>query len=66
MARVAFNDPNHPGIYSAGLAGNAVAGTWAREEAKHKELLAQFKIFKWVEEALKHIILEAIEHDYLM
>jgi hypothetical protein len=27
MARVAFNDPNHPGIYSAGLAGNAVAGT---------------------------------------
>ncbi len=35
------------------VAANAAAGTLAREEAKHKELLAQFKIFKGVEQALK-------------
>jgi hypothetical protein len=46
IAGVAFNDPNHPGIYPAGLTANAAAGTRAKEEAKHKELLAQFKISK--------------------
>jgi hypothetical protein len=35
-------------------------------EAKHKEFPTQFKIFKGVEQALKDIILESIEHDYLM
>jgi hypothetical protein len=66
MAGVAFNDPNHPGFYPAGLAANAAAGTRAKEEAKHKELLAQFEIFKGVEQAPTDIILEAIEHDYLL
>ncbi len=66
MAGVAFNDPNHPWIYPAGLTANAVAGTQAKEEAEHKKLLAQFKIFKGVEQALTDIILEAIEHDYIM
>jgi hypothetical protein len=66
MAGVAFNDPNHPWIYPEGLVANAAAGTQAKEEAKHKELLAQFKIFKGVEQALKDIILKVIEHDYLM
>jgi hypothetical protein len=36
MAGVAFNNPIHPGIYPAGLAANAAAGTQAREEAEHK------------------------------
>ncbi len=40
MAGVAFTNPIHPGIYPTGLAANAAAGTRAREEAKHKELLA--------------------------
>ncbi len=39
MATVAFTNTPHPGIYPAGLATNAAAGTRAREEAKHKELL---------------------------
>jgi hypothetical protein len=41
MAGVAFTNPIHPGIYPAGKTANAAAGTQAREEAKHKELLAQ-------------------------
>ena len=49
MAGPAFANPPHPGIYPAGLAANAAAGTQAKEEVEHKELLAQFKIFKGVE-----------------
>ena len=37
----AFTQPANPGIYPAGLALNAAAGTRAREEALHKELIAQ-------------------------
>jgi hypothetical protein len=66
MAGVAFNNPTHLGIYPAGLTTNAAAGTQAREEAEHKELLAQYEIFKGVKQALKDIILEAVEHDYLL
>jgi hypothetical protein len=49
----------------AHLASNAVAGTQAREEAEHKELLALYEIFKGVKQAPKDIILEVVEHDYL-
>jgi hypothetical protein len=66
MAGVAFNNPIHPGIYPAGLAAHAAAGTQAREEAEHKEFLAQYEIFKGVKQALKDIILDVVEHDYLL
>jgi hypothetical protein len=66
MATVAFTNPPHPGIYPAALAINAAVGTRVREEAEHKEILAQFEIFKGLEQALKDIILEVVEHDYLM
>jgi hypothetical protein len=38
----------------------------AREEAQHKEFLTQFKIVNGVEQALKDIILDAVEHNYLL
>jgi hypothetical protein len=66
MTGTAFINPIHPRIYPTGLASNAAAGTRAKEEAEHKELLAQFEILKGVAQALKDIILEAVEHDYLM
>jgi hypothetical protein len=66
MAGVAFAIPPNPGIYPAGLAANAAAGTRARAEAEHKEEVAQYEILKGVEQALKDIILEAVENDYLM
>jgi hypothetical protein len=34
-----FNNPANPGIYPTRLAMNAVAGTRARAEAEHKELI---------------------------
>ncbi len=57
-----FVNPVHPGIYPAGLAANAAAGTRAMEEAVHKEQIAQFKMFEGVEQALKDIILKAVDH----
>jgi hypothetical protein len=49
----AFTIPANPGIYPAGLALNAGAGMRAREEALHKELIAQYKILKGVKQALE-------------
>jgi hypothetical protein len=61
-----FNPPANPGVYPDGLAINAAAGTRAREEAIHKELVAQYEIFKGVEQGLKDIIQEAVKADYLL
>jgi hypothetical protein len=61
-----FVNPVHPGIYPAGLAANAAARTRAMAEAVHKEQIAQLEIFTGVEQALKDIILEAVDHDYLL
>ncbi len=61
-----FVNPVHPGIYPAGLAANAAAGTPAIAEVVKKEQIAQFEIFAGVEQALKDIILEAVDHDYLL
>jgi hypothetical protein len=66
MAGVAFTIPPNPGIYPAGLAAEASAGTRARVDAEHKEKVGQYKVLKGVNQALKDIILEAVEHDYLM
>jgi hypothetical protein len=66
MGGTAFINPFHLGIYPAGLAANATAGTRAMAEAVPKEQIAQFKIFAGVEKALKDIILEAMDHDYLL
>jgi hypothetical protein len=65
MGGTAFFNPVHPGINPAGLAANAAAGTCAMAEAVHKEQIAQFKIFARVEQALKDIILRAVDHDDL-
>jgi hypothetical protein len=62
----AFMNPANPGVYPAGLQANAMAGTQAREEAIHKELVAQYEIFERVEQGLKDIIQGAVEIDYLL
>jgi hypothetical protein len=58
--------PANPAKNPAGLAVNAAAGTQAREEAMHKELIEQFEILAGVEQALKDIIIEAVKSDYLL
>ncbi len=56
----------NPGNYSAGLAANTAAGKQAREKAMHKELVKQFEILAGIEQALKDIIVEAVESNYLL
>jgi hypothetical protein len=48
-----FVNPANPDMYPAGLALNAAAGTRAREEAEHKELINQFETFEGVRQGLK-------------
>ena len=62
----AFAQPGNPGIYPAGLALNAAVGTRAKEEALNKELIAQYEIHKEVEQALKDIIIKAVDEDFLL
>jgi hypothetical protein len=67
MTGVAFTIPPNPCFYPAGLAPNVAAETQAQvDKAEHKEEAAQYEILKGVEQALKDIILKAVEHDYLM
>ncbi len=54
----AFVNPANPGVYPAGLQANAMA--------IHKKLVAQYEIFKGVEQGLKDIIQEAVEMEYLL
>ncbi len=57
----------NPGNYRAGLTTNAATRTQAREEAMHKEfLVAQFEILARVKQALRDIIIKAVESDYLL
>jgi hypothetical protein len=58
-----FEPPGNPGVYPAGLALNEAAGTRAREEAL---LVAQYEIYKGVEQGMKDIIQDAVEADYLL
>ncbi len=61
-----FNLPLNPGNYPAGLVTNASAGAQTKAEAEHKELIAQYIILKGAEQALKDIIIVAVEEDFLV
>ena len=60
-----FVNPVNPGIYPANLALNAAAGTRARAEAEHRELINQFETFEGVRLGTKDLILEAVDNEYL-
>ncbi len=60
-----FSNPVNPGIYPAGLAANAAAGTRAQAEAEHKELIAQYETFEGVRLGTNNLILEAVNIKYL-
>jgi len=60
-----FVNPVNPGLYPTGLSLNAASGTRAREEAIHKELIAQFETLEGVKLGTKDLILEAVDNEYL-
>ncbi len=63
---VAFTNPANPGTYPANVTGNATAGVRARAEMEHKEFVREYETFQGVVQATKDIILEAINHKYLL
>ena len=48
-----------------GLTVNAMAGTRARAEAEHKELINQFEAYEGIKQGTKDIILQAVDNEYL-
>ncbi len=64
--QINFADPLNPGFYPANLTTNAAAGTRAKSEAEHKELIIQYKTFEGVNLGTKDLILEAMENKYLI
>jgi hypothetical protein len=65
-AGVPFVNPANPGNYPAGVAVNAAAGARARAEAQHKEEVKEYETFQGVMQATKDIIMEAVDHEYLL
>jgi hypothetical protein len=63
---IAFVNPANPGTYPTNVSGNAMAGVRARAEAEHKEFVREYETFQGVIQATKDIILEAINHKYLL
>jgi hypothetical protein len=51
----ACKNPINPGNYPADVSGNASAGVQAKAEAKHKELVKEYKTFQGVMQATKDI-----------
>ncbi len=64
--RMDFVNSVNTGIYPTGLAINVEAGTRARAEAEHKELINQYKTFKGVSLGAKDFILEVVNIKYLI
>jgi hypothetical protein len=65
-AGIPFVNPANPGNYPAGIAANAAAGARARAEAQHKEEVKEYETFQGVIQATKDIIMEAVDHEYLL
>ena len=63
---VPFVNPVNPGTYPAGVPNNATQGVRARAEAEHKELVKEYETFQGVVQAMKDIILEAVDNEYLL
>ncbi len=63
---VAFVNPANPGTYPANVPNNAAKGLQARAESEHKELVKEYKTFQGVVQAIKDIILEAVDNKYLL
>jgi len=65
-AGVLLTNPINPGNYPTNVTGNAAAGVRARAEAEHKEEVKEYETFQGVVQATKDIILEAVDHEYLL
>jgi hypothetical protein len=63
---ITLADSLNPDFYPATLAATAAAGSRAKAEAEHKELMNQYKTFQGVCLGTKDLILEAVDYKYLI
>jgi hypothetical protein len=63
---IQFITPINPVAYPTNIAGNTTNAVCSRKEAMHKTLVRVYEIYCGVEQALKDIILETVEKDYLL
>jgi hypothetical protein len=66
IAGAPFANLANPGNYPAGVPRNAAAGVRTRLEVEHKEEVREYETFQGVVQATKDIILEAVDHEYLL
>jgi hypothetical protein len=66
IAGVPFANPVNPGNYPANVPGYVAVGIRARAEAEQKEEVKECETFQGVVQAMKDIILEAVDHKYLL
>ena len=58
-----FEVPTHPGAYPSTVSATAEAR--AREEAEHKAKIREFEIYAGVNNAIKDLIIEAVDEEWL-
>ena len=63
---VAFRNPANPGTYSANVPANTATKVRARAEAEHKEFVQEYETLQGVVQAMKDIILKAVDQEYLL
>ncbi len=63
---IQFITPINPGAYPTNIPGNTTNAVRSRKEAMHKTLVREYEIYCGVKQALKDIILETVEKDYLL
>jgi hypothetical protein len=63
---IQFITPINSGAYPTNIAGNATNSVHSHKEAMHKNLIREYEIYCGVKQALKDIILETVEKDYLL
>ncbi len=63
---IQFVTPINLGAYRTNIAGNTANAVCSCKEAMHKALVREYEIYCGVKQALKDIILETVEKDYLL
>jgi hypothetical protein len=63
---IQFITPINLGAYPTNIAGNVTNAVCSCKEAMHKTLVREYEIYCRVKQALKDIILETVEKDYLL
>jgi len=63
--RWSYQEPVHPGYYDATITANTTEVEAKAKEAEHKEKLRLYQVFLGVEQALREMIVEAVDKQHI-